>query len=119
MLARAFRDAGFEVIMTGRFWTPEAIAQAAVDEDVDLTGLSILSGAHLGLTADVIRELSARQATCGIIVGGTILDRDIQALLDLGCEAVFPVGSRVEDMVAWIGGRRGRLTGSQEGTARA
>lgn len=102
LLARKFRDTGFEVIMTGRFWSPAAIAQAAVEEDVDLAGLSILSGAHIGLTADVIEELNSRNASCDVIVGGTILDRDVKTLLDLGCRAVFPVGSQAEEIVLWV-----------------
>lgn len=102
VLARALRDAGHEVIVTGRFWSPAAIATAAVDEDVSLVGLSILAGGHMGLTGDVVSELRSRGAECGVIVGGTIPDGDIEPLLALGCRAVFPVGSRLEEILAWV-----------------
>lgn len=105
VLARALRDAGHEVILTGRFWSPAAIAQAAVDEDVELVGLSILAGGHMGLTAEVLEELRNREAECGVIVGGTIPDKDVPRLLALGCHAVFPVGSRLDDIIEWVGDR--------------
>jgi methylmalonyl-CoA mutase C-terminal domain/subunit len=103
VLGRALRDAGHDVVLTGRFWSPEAIARAAVEEDVDVVGLSILAGGHLGLTAEVLERLRAREARCGVIVGGTIPDRDIERLRALGCLAVFPVGSRLDEIVAWAG----------------
>jgi methylmalonyl-CoA mutase C-terminal domain/subunit len=103
VLAHALRDAGHEVILTGRFWSPAAIARAAVDEDVKLVGLSILAGGHMGLTADVLDELRERQAECDVIIGGTIPDKDVPRLLALGCRAVFPVGSRLDDITAWVG----------------
>jgi methylmalonyl-CoA mutase C-terminal domain/subunit len=102
VLAHALRDAGHEVILTGRFWSPAAIARAAVEEDVEIVGLSILAGGHLGLTADVIAALHERGGTCDVIVGGTIPDADIQRMLSLGAKAVFPVGSRLEDIVSWV-----------------
>lgn len=102
VLGHALRDAGHEVILTGRFWPSAAIARAAVEEDVDLLGLSILAGGHLGLTRDVLEELRERGGDCDVIVGGTVPEGDIQALLDAGCRAVFPVGSRVEDILAWV-----------------
>ena len=102
VLGRALRDAGHEVIVTGRFWSPAAIARAAIEEDVAIVGLSILAGGHLGLTADVLAELHERGAECDVIVGGTIPDGDVPALLGLGCRGVFPVGSRLDAIVAWI-----------------
>lgn len=102
VLARALRDAGHEVIVTGRFWSSPAIASAAIQEDVDLVGLSILAGGHMGLTADVLRELDSQDARCGVIVGGTIPDRDVEPLIQLGCRAVFPVGSRIDSILEWI-----------------
>jgi methylmalonyl-CoA mutase C-terminal domain/subunit len=103
VLARSLRDAGHEVILTGRFWAPAAIARAAIDEDVDLVGLSILAGGHMGLTAEVMAMLREGGSECGVIVGGTIPDRDVPSLLDMGCLAVFPVGSRLDAIVSWVG----------------
>jgi methylmalonyl-CoA mutase C-terminal domain/subunit len=102
VLGRALRDAGHEVILTGRFWSPGAIARAAVDEDVALVGLSILAGGHLGLTADVLAALAARDAHCDVIVGGTIPAPDVPKLLELGCRAVFPVGSSLAAITEWV-----------------
>lgn len=105
VLGRALRDAGHEVVLTGRFWSPDAIARAALEEDVDVVGLSILAGGHMGLTAEVIQRLRALDASCDVIVGGTIPDRDVERLLALGCGAVFPVGSRLDEIVAWAAER--------------
>ena len=103
IVGRALRDAGCEVIYTGLHWTPAEIAAAAVDEDVDLVGLSILAGGHRGLTSEVMDELRSRGgADLPVIVGGTIPDADVPKLLELGCVAVFPVGSRVDDIVRWV-----------------
>ncbi|HEY4095194.1 MAG TPA: cobalamin-dependent protein [Baekduia sp.] len=102
VLGRALRDAGHEVIVTGRFWSPAAIARAAVEEDVGIVGLSILAGGHLGLTADALAALHDLGAECDVIVGGTIPDGDVDQLLALGCRGVFPVGSRLDEIVAWI-----------------
>lgn len=105
VIGRALREAGLEVILTGRFWSPEAIAHAADQEDVDVVGLSILAGGHVGLTADVIAELRKLECDCDIVVGGTIPDTDVGTLLDLGCAAVFPVGSRLDTIVDWLRAR--------------
>ena len=84
------RDAGFEVVYAGIRLEPAAIAQAAVQEDVDLVGLSVLSGSHLELTAAVIRELAARGAAeIPVVVGGVVPARDIEALSQLGVHRVF------------------------------
>jgi methylmalonyl-CoA mutase, C-terminal domain len=92
VVARALRDAGMEVIYTGLFQTPEGIAEAAVQEDVDLVGLSIHSGAHLALSQKVLAALAARNAAdIPVIVGGVIPEQDISALQVLGVRGVFPV----------------------------
>jgi methylmalonyl-CoA mutase C-terminal domain/subunit len=101
LVARALRDAGFEVVYTGIRQKPEVIASIALQEDVDLVGLSILSGAHLGLTRKTIEALHA----CGaddakVVVGGTVPPSDVQALLDMGAVAVFPTGTSMESLVA-------------------
>jgi methylmalonyl-CoA mutase C-terminal domain/subunit len=100
IVARALRDAGFEVIYTGIRQTADAIAATAVQEDVDVVGLSILSGAHLGLARRTIDALrAAGLADVKVVVGGTIPACDSQPLLDLGVAAVFPTGTPIEVLV--------------------
>jgi len=103
IIARGFRDAGFEVIYTGLHQTPEQIVNAAVQEDVDLVGLSCLSGAHLYLFSEVIRQL--RERGCGditIIAGGIIPAEDIPALKKSGVKEVFLPGSPIQEIVSWV-----------------
>lgn len=103
LVARALRDAGFEVIYTGIRQKPRQIAAAAVQEDVDLVGLSILSGAHIGLTGKVAAELAALGASdVPIVVGGTIPASDVEALQHAGATAVYPTGTALEDVVGGI-----------------
>jgi methylmalonyl-CoA mutase, C-terminal domain len=103
VMARALRDAGMEVIYTGLFQTPAMIARAALDEDVDVVGLSILSGAHNALVPDVIVELE--RAGIGdvlLVVGGTIPRSDIESLHQQGVSAVFGPGTPLDDAVSYI-----------------
>ena len=103
IVARALRDAGCEVIYTGIRQTADAIAATAAQEDVDVVGLSILSGAHLGLarrTVDALRATGLSDVK--VVVGGTIPVSDIQPLLDLGVAAVFPTGTPIEALVAGV-----------------
>ncbi len=103
LVARALRDAGFEVIYTGIRQRPEAIAAIARDEDVDLVGLSILSGAHLGLTRKTIDAMrAAGVGDIKVVVGGSVPQVDVQALLDFGAAAVFPTGTSIESMVEQV-----------------
>jgi methylmalonyl-CoA mutase C-terminal domain/subunit len=103
VIARALRDAGHEVIYTGIRQRPAAIAQTAIQEDVDVIGLSILSGSHMVLVAAVLRALAdADGADIPVIVGGTIPADDGPRLTDLGVAAVFGVGSRLDDILAWM-----------------
>jgi methylmalonyl-CoA mutase C-terminal domain/subunit len=103
VVARALRDAGMEVIYTGLRQTPEMIAEAALQEDVDVVGLSILSGAHMALTPRVIDLLRANgQGNVLVILGGIIPDEDIPALKDAGVYAVYGPGSSTETMVTDI-----------------
>jgi methylmalonyl-CoA mutase C-terminal domain/subunit len=100
LVARALRDAGFEVIYTGIRQKPAAIASVALQEDVALVGLSILSGAHMGLTRktlEALRECGADDVK--VVVGGTVPESDVRALLDLGVAAVFPTGTPIEALV--------------------
>ncbi len=105
VVARALRDAGMEVIYTGLRQTPEMIVEAALQEDVDVIGLSILSGAHMALVPRVFELLRAEGLDDVIvIVGGIIPDDDIPALRALGVSAVFGPGTNTEDTVAHIRG---------------
>jgi len=100
LVARALRDAGFEVIYTGIRQRPEVVAAIARDEDVDLVGLSILSGAHVGLTRKTIDAMrAAGVGDIKVVVGGSVPQTDVQQLLDLGAAAVFPTGTSVESLV--------------------
>ncbi len=103
VLVRAFRDAGFEVIYTGLFQSPEMIASAALEEDVDVIGLSILSGAHLAIFPRIMAELASRELTDVLVVaGGTIPAEDIDEVLALGVDRVFGPGTRLADIVSYI-----------------
>ncbi len=100
VVARALRDAGMEVILTGLRQTPEMIAEAALQEDVDVVGLSILSGAHLTQTPRVIQLLKDNgQEQVMVVVGGIIPEEDIPALLAMGVSAVYGPGSSTAQIV--------------------
>jgi methylmalonyl-CoA mutase, C-terminal domain len=103
VLARALRDAGFEVIYTGLFQSPEMIASAALDEDVQVIGLSILSGAHLALFPRIMDELRSRGLDDVLVVaGGTIPDEDIPEVEALGVARVFGPGTPIREIVAFL-----------------
>jgi methylmalonyl-CoA mutase C-terminal domain/subunit len=103
VIARALRDAGFEVIYTGLHQTPEMVAEAAIQEDVDAVGLSILSGAHLTLFPAVIAELRQRGGGDILLFGGGIIpDEDMPALTAAGVARVFTPGASTDDIVAWL-----------------
>ena len=102
VIARLLRDAGMEVIYTGLFQSPESVANTAVDEDVDLVGLSILSGAHLTLVPLVVQALRAAECDVPVVVGGIIPDGDVAALLEAGVAATFGPGSSLEDIIATL-----------------
>ena len=96
-------DAGMEAVYTGLRQSPQAIASAALEEDVDVLGLSVLSGAHVPLCRKVARELEARQVDdITWIVGGNIPPRDHPALKELGVDAIFPTGTEFVSIVAFI-----------------
>jgi len=103
VVARALRDAGMEVIYTGIRQTPEMITEAAIQEDVDVVGLSILSGAHLELFPLVVENLRKRgKSDALVIAGGIIPEDDIPALQQIGVQAIFGPGTSTSDIVSFI-----------------
>ena len=103
IIARAFRDAGFEVIYTGLHQTPDQIVSAAIQEDVDCIGLSILSGAHNTLLPKVCELLREKKADdIHVFCGGVIPEDDIPGLKAAGITEVFTPGASTEDIVAWV-----------------
>ena len=103
VIARALRDAGMEVIYTGLHQTPEMIAEAALQEDVDAVGLSILSGAHMALFPRIMEELRNRGLDDVLVyAGGIIPDDDIPAIQKMGVAAVFGPGTPMEEAVRFV-----------------
>jgi methylmalonyl-CoA mutase C-terminal domain/subunit len=105
VVARALRDAGFEVIYTGLHQTPEMIASSAVQEDVDAVGLSIMSGAHNTLFPAVIDELRKRGAADVVVFGGGIIpDDDVARLRAAGVKGIFTPGTPLQTIIEWVKG---------------
>jgi methylmalonyl-CoA mutase C-terminal domain/subunit len=105
VVARALRDAGFEVIYTGLHQTPDMIARAALQEDVDAVGLSIMSGAHLTLFPAVVQALAAAGATDVRVFGGGIIPaEDVPVLEAQGVTKVFFPGTPLDEIVDWVAG---------------
>lgn len=103
VIARALRDAGMEVVYTGLRQTPEMIAEAALQEDVDVVGLSILSGAHMALVPKILELLRANgQGDVRVFLGGIIPDEDVPALKALGVTEVFGPGASTETVIAAV-----------------
>ncbi len=103
IIARALRDAGFEVIYTGLHQTPEMIAAAAVQEDADAVGLSVLSGAHMTLFPEVLRLLKEKGAgDIALFGGGIIPDEDAVKLKLMGVREIFTPGASTDDIVKWV-----------------
>jgi len=102
VVARTLRDAGMEVIYTGLFQTPESVATAAIDEDVDVIGLSMLSGAHLTLAPLVVKAMRDRGCVIPVVVGGIIPDRDVDELRQAGVAAVLGPGASAEMVVSCV-----------------
>lgn len=103
VVARALRDAGMEVIYTGLHQTPEMIVTSAIQEDVDCLGMSVLSGAHMTLFAEVLKLLQDRDADDIVVFGGGIIpDDDVQELKKLGVHELFPPGTATQSIISWI-----------------
>src|SRR5436305_6788539 len=109
VVARALRDAGIEVIYTGLHQTPEQVVRAAVDEDVDAIGMSLLSGAHMTLFPRVLDLLREEEASDIVLFGGgTIPEADAQQLKELGVSEVFTPGASTVEIVQWVRRNLGR-----------
>jgi len=103
VIARAYRDAGFEVVYTGLHQTPEQIVAAALQEDVDLIGLSALSGAHMSLFKRVLGLLKANKTDDIMVIGGGIIpEEDIPKLKKLGVKEIFLPGTSLDKIVGWV-----------------
>lgn len=103
VIARAFRDAGFEVIYTGLRQTPEQVVHAALQEDVDVVGISVLSGAHMTLCPRIMELIKKENLDdVLVVVGGIIPDQDISKLKDLGVSEIFQPGASTEDIINYI-----------------
>jgi len=102
VVARLLRDAGMEVIYTGLFQTPATVAIAAIQEDVDVVGLSLLSGAHMTLAPLVVEELRQRGSEIPVVVGGIVPANDLAPLKAAGVAAVFGPGASSDEIVATI-----------------
>ena len=103
VIARALRDAGHEVIYTGLHQTPEQIVETAIQEDADVIGLSVLSGAHMTLFKKLIELLDARDARDIVVIGGGIIpEDDIPLLKEMGVAQVFTPGATTTEIVAWV-----------------
>jgi methylmalonyl-CoA mutase C-terminal domain/subunit len=103
VVARALRDAGFEVIYTGLHQTPEMVVNSAIQEDVDAIGLSILSGAHNALLPKIMALLRERGADDMVVFGGGIIpDEDVPGLLAAGVRRIFSPGTSLEEIVRWV-----------------
>jgi methylmalonyl-CoA mutase C-terminal domain/subunit len=111
VVARALRDAGYEVIYTGLHQTPEQIAETAIQEDADAVGLSIHSGAHMTLFPRVVQLLRDGGAGDVVVFGGGIIPgEDIEPLKDLGIERIFTPGTPTTEIIEWL---RERLAGTR------
>ncbi|HUV17253.1 MAG TPA: cobalamin B12-binding domain-containing protein [Ilumatobacteraceae bacterium] len=102
VVARILRDAGYEVIYTGLFQTPQTVAAAAVDEDVDAIGLSMLSGAHMTLAPLVVDEVRKLGSEIPVVVGGIVPNQDVEPLMEAGIAAVITPGASADQVVETI-----------------
>ncbi len=102
VVARILRDAGMEVVYTGLFQTPESVAASAIDEDVDVVGVSMLSGAHLTLAPLVVTALRERGSEIPVVVGGIVPPDDVPLLRAAGVAAVLGPGASAQEIVATV-----------------
>jgi len=115
VVARILRDAGYEVIYTGLFQTPEKVVAAAIDEDVDAIGLSMLSGAHMTLAPLVVDKVRERGLDIPVVVGGIVPDQDVPKLMEAGLAGVIGPGASADDVVKVV---REAIDAHRAGSAR-
>jgi methylmalonyl-CoA mutase C-terminal domain/subunit len=116
VIARALREAGFEVIYTGLHQTPEQIAETVIQEDADAVGLSILSGAHMTLCPKIVEELDHRGAGDVLVFGGGIIpEADIPKLKEIGMAGIFGPGAPLGDITGWVEARLDERETAQAG----
>ena len=113
VVARALRDAGVEVIYTGLHQTPEQIASAAIQEDVDAVGLSCLSGAHMTLFPRVVQLIKEQGGAVTVFGGGIIPDADIPKLKETGIAEIFTPGTPTAEIVSWVNEKVGRASAGE------
>jgi methylmalonyl-CoA mutase C-terminal domain/subunit len=117
VVARALRDAGFEVIYTGLHQTPEQIVEAAIQEDADAIGLSSLSGAHMALFPRIVEALREQGAESILLFGGGIIPReDVETLKSLGFAELFTPGATTQQIVDWLRGALGASASAASGS---
>ena len=103
VISRVLNDAGMEVIYTGLHQMPDQIVSSAIQEDVDVIGLSILSGAHLGICAKILKKLKEDQAQdILVVVGGIIIEHDVVMLKEMGVAEVFPMGTDIDRIITFF-----------------
>ena len=103
VVAIALKEAGMEVIYTGLHQSIEAIVETAIQEDVDVLGLSVMTGGHLHIAREIVARLKEEGAEDTIVVmGGVIPSRDIPTLMEIGVKGVFPGGTPIDEAIAWI-----------------
>ena len=103
VIARLLRDSGHEVIYLGRRQSAQAVVRTAIEEDVDVIGISVLSGTHDAVVDEIVAELQRARLDVPLVLGGTILRKEIPALLERGVRQVFPVGTSLEEIRAYFG----------------
>ena len=115
VVARMLRDAGYEVIYLGLFQTPESVVAAAIDEDVDAIGISMLSGAHEALMPLVVNGLRAEGSDVPVILGGIVPDGDLPAMEEAGIAAVLTPGATTEEVIEAVRGSIERTRAARDG----
>lgn len=113
VIARLLRQNGHEVLYLGRRQDVRSLVRAAVDEDVDVLGISVLSGTHHDIIHELLETVQREQADLAVVIGGTILRSEIPSLEQRGVDAVFPVGTSLKDISEWFSALPARRSGAE------